>query len=320
VYDDPVHDFGVVEDTATVSHVFMLRNAGDEMLSISGVTTCCGGSVNFANIESQTSDAKLRTSCEIAPGESAALTLSLVLKGRSGPQEKSFYVASDDPAQPFHRLCLKGHVAAKVALSAATVFLKATSEQDAVTGTITVTLAPGIPHPTNVTAEVSWLDTRIEHVGAQAKVIFTALPKPPRPSGTPPEGNETGTLPKGISRTTAQLYFPEGAPYPHIDIPVTLYVPQEIAVLPPDIVLPHNPSVSVQRNATLRSPSRPFKILEVRYPDPSWTSELRSTDGKVWRIKFDGLRTGSLPGNPEIIIRTDHPDCPELVIQVRVEE
>jgi len=172
-------------------------------------------------------------------------------------------------------------------------------------------------------------------MGAQPKVTFTARPENECRSqnaegaegsagllrGYARNDGEGGTLnaeqlPKGISRTVARLHFPEEAPYPYIDIPVTLLVPSEIAVLPPDIALPPNSSASAQRNVALRSPSRPFNILEVRCPVPSWTVERHSTDGKMWRLKFGDLQSTHLPEHSEIVIRTDHPECPEVVIPV----
>ena len=303
--DAPVYDFGIEEDAKTVAHIFELRNTGDAPLAVSDVRVCCGGSASF-------------TTNMIAAGDVAPLTLSLSLKGRSGAMEKAFYVMSNDPKQPVYRLALKGLVSAKVALSASSLFLKASSPEDVASEAVTVTPALGIPHPVSVSVDVPWLEATVAREGTISKVTVKARAYEER------LGEDAVALPvalpKGISRGEARVHFPEGAPYPYIDIPVTLLVPQEITALPPDIMLPSNPSASVQRNLMLRSPSREFKVLEVRCPVPTWTAEVHSTDGKTWRIKLGDLQSGGIPERSEIVILTNHPECPEVVVPVHVED
>lgn len=93
----PSHDFGVVTGSCMVSNVFIVENHGDAPLRLGDMRVCCGGTMQVS--------AKA-----IPPGRRAAIAVSLSMHGRSGLQNKSVYVETDDPLYPWFRLRCAGRV------------------------------------------------------------------------------------------------------------------------------------------------------------------------------------------------------------------
>ena len=84
-------DFGTIPNTGPVSHVFQVRNAGQERLEISGVSTSCGCTTAAVD------NARLR------PGETANLTVTYDPQahgGATGDFLRVVYVRSNDPDVP----------------------------------------------------------------------------------------------------------------------------------------------------------------------------------------------------------------------------
>jgi hypothetical protein len=91
------HDFGVVPEGATVSNVFIIENQGDAPLRLGHARICCGGTLAVS--------AK-----EVLPGSRAEIAGSLSMRGRSGMQNISAYVETDDPRHPWFRFRFTGRV------------------------------------------------------------------------------------------------------------------------------------------------------------------------------------------------------------------
>ena len=103
VCDAPTFDFGErYADDPPVVHVFRLRNTGAATLEIRETIADCGCAASRLSAES------------LAPGETAELTATLNLRGRSGPQHKTLTVISNDPARPRLTLALQGRVKPEV--------------------------------------------------------------------------------------------------------------------------------------------------------------------------------------------------------------
>jgi len=96
--DHAVYDFGEVIAGMTVTHTFVLTNAGDAPLVISRVWTSCGC----------TTTALPKTT--IAPGESVDLTVTFNSTGYRGKVGKSIYIKSNDPVTPRLTLVMTGTV------------------------------------------------------------------------------------------------------------------------------------------------------------------------------------------------------------------
>lgn len=96
-------DFGTVPNTGPVSQAFEVRNAGQGLLRIDGVSTSCG--CTTAEIARD----------ELAPGESTELTVTydpLAHDGALGEFLRLVYVRSDDPQTPEATLTIRVRVVA----------------------------------------------------------------------------------------------------------------------------------------------------------------------------------------------------------------
>ncbi len=83
--EDPTYDFGSVLEGFAVTHVFTVRNAGDEVLTIGRVAASCGCTTT-----------QLATD-RLAPGESVELEVLVDTAGFGGTISKSIYVYCNDP-------------------------------------------------------------------------------------------------------------------------------------------------------------------------------------------------------------------------------
>ncbi|MEI8354330.1 MAG: DUF1573 domain-containing protein [Lentisphaerota bacterium] len=98
---EPEFNFGDRPNTGVVEHVFTIQNQGDAPLRIGNIRACCGAT---AGIESSV----------IAPGSNSNLKATINLAGRRGEMKKSFYIASNDPNQPYYQIRMIGNPTAEV--------------------------------------------------------------------------------------------------------------------------------------------------------------------------------------------------------------
>ncbi len=97
----PIYNYGTVLDGYAVTHTFVLENAGDETLEITGVRTSCGCTTTALSTNA------------IAPGESVELEVVFHTSGYGGrTASKTVNVYSNDPAMPILVLQITGQVAA----------------------------------------------------------------------------------------------------------------------------------------------------------------------------------------------------------------
>jgi thiol-disulfide isomerase/thioredoxin len=154
VADEPTFQFGEAEQGTKVAHVFAIRNAGTAPLEISGVKPSCGCTT-----------AKLDRST-LAPGESATISSTLDLRGKSGAQNQQILVQSNDPKNPNLRLALAGKVNVHVLREPARLDFGRLPVDGQATGTVMVQAVDGFSmqiketHPTgpNLAAQVEELE------------------------------------------------------------------------------------------------------------------------------------------------------------------
>ena len=99
VCDEPVYQFGRVDQTAVVQHVFVIRNDGD--------TTFVAG---MPRATCSCTQARLNKRM-IGPGESAELAVTFTAAGRgAGEQKKVVYLPSSDSEVPVIKFYMQGFV------------------------------------------------------------------------------------------------------------------------------------------------------------------------------------------------------------------
>jgi len=89
VFKEDVHDFGKVERGPELQYNFKFTNKGNAPLKIERVQTSCG--CTGATVGDKT---------EYKKGESGEIRVNFQTQGRSGQQEKSIFVFSNDPETP----------------------------------------------------------------------------------------------------------------------------------------------------------------------------------------------------------------------------
>ncbi|MCX6577490.1 MAG: DUF1573 domain-containing protein [Candidatus Aminicenantes bacterium] len=88
VFKEDTHDFGKVKQGNNLTHEFVFKNDGDDMLTIKNVETSCGCT------------AALVSNKKVEPGKTGKIKVSLDTRGYAGEVVKFVYVESDDPVQP----------------------------------------------------------------------------------------------------------------------------------------------------------------------------------------------------------------------------
>ncbi len=97
-FDIEAYDWGVIYQGETASHVYQIKNTGDETLKISQVKTSCGCTV--AKDWPKT----------LAPGNAGVIKVSFNSGSRQGRNEKSIAVHSNDPERPLVQLKIRGDI------------------------------------------------------------------------------------------------------------------------------------------------------------------------------------------------------------------
>jgi len=94
-----VFNFGrIVRGPDSVEGRFTLRNDGAAPLRIERVRNCCGVTVKLERED-------------IQPGEAVSLSFTFSLTDRRGPQRKTLYLHTNDPAAPVTQLLVVGMIA-----------------------------------------------------------------------------------------------------------------------------------------------------------------------------------------------------------------
>ncbi len=99
--DEDSHDFGTIPGTATVDHIFTVKNNGGEPLNITRVQTSCG--CTAAVLDHQFLQA----------GETTRLKVTFDPRGRRGKQARKVYIHSNDPKMPKKVLNIMSTIAPK---------------------------------------------------------------------------------------------------------------------------------------------------------------------------------------------------------------
>jgi len=103
IFDETIHDFGVVPQHAALHHVFQFRNAGASLLKIHRVHASCGCT------------AVSLVQKEVAPGKTGSISAILDTHGSEGPIARAIRVFTDDPDSKSISLHLKANVMPQIA-------------------------------------------------------------------------------------------------------------------------------------------------------------------------------------------------------------
>lgn len=108
--ENPVFDFGKVSEGEVVSHVFEIRNTGQEPLLITSHHAVCGCTSTILD------------DSEVMPGKTTRLEMRFDTTGFSGAESKVVRVNSNDPKSPSIALSMQGQVQRQLSVTPARLF------------------------------------------------------------------------------------------------------------------------------------------------------------------------------------------------------
>jgi len=293
VVDEPVFDFGTVDQGTPVEHVFRLPNRGDGDLHVDHVKSSCGCTVAVVSDR------------VVGPNGEARVAVSFDTGRVAGRTTKTITVYTDDPNASATALSLTGVVAVDLAVTPTPLYLGRVRRGEAVRREVVI--APGREGG-------SFVVDRIEHVPPALRARLEARPDGPGQrlvvelDRDVPLGrfNETLTL-----RTTSPRQ-------PVITLPVLGSVEGDVVVLPPQVTfgVTRGGETAARELYVRNRGARPVTVTGVAAPVRVASCTVSTVeDGQEYRVTVR-LRDGLPPGRIEAAVEifTDHPDERRLVV------
>lgn len=143
---------------------FKYENKGDKPVKITSVKSSCGCTVPALKKD------------EVAPGEKGELTATFTIGNRTGAQQKSVTVQTDDPLQPVTNLILKATIAQAITIQPTFVYWE--NGEAIKPKRITVKAGLGVTvTKVDVTSSSPEFTTKVEKGAAAGEFIINVLPK-----------------------------------------------------------------------------------------------------------------------------------------------
>lgn len=264
VCDQPVFDYGTVDASTVVEHTFTIRNEGTLTLEISRVHASCGCTV--ANISSQ----------QIPPGGESQISSRLSLQGRSGPQQKTIVIDSNDPDQPQYVLTLRGVVGAALNVQPQQIMMPRVTPGSQPQANVILTSGDGTEY------SVTGVDSTSDLL--QANVVTIEDRKTYRVDlglKQPLEGGAFNAM--VVVRT-------DHPKRPAVEIPVTFIAAREIVVAPREIAFDKPGDQPVSRFVLIRNADgAPVELDGVEAPDSSVQVVTQPFGANGLRIQMSNL-------------------------------
>ncbi len=299
VCEAPVFRFPPTDNSGEVVHTFVLRNAGLAPLIIRRVRPDCGCLL-------------VRTPPDaIAPGTSIELTARLDLKGRRGLQRRRIAVFSNDPLQPQLTLAMEGEALAPAGVYPERIFWgNIRGDRPAERSAMVEFRGAGTGNVTEVTINHTNFAADVETVAAGQAYRIALRAVPPLAPGR-------FNLPV-IIRT-------DHPRHPELALRMSGRVVAAVFAIPDELALdlPAAPSGNVPAAgnalAILRAlDNAPFKVLEIVPPAPGMEVRQRPLSRGGVRLELHNIPFSPDLDGSKVLIRTDHPDVPEIAIPLRV--
>lgn len=293
VCDKPDYDFGGADGSATIEHVYEVKNAGDLSLTLKEVKASCGCTV-------------VKTSkMTLPPGDTAQITATLNLHGRSGHQDKHVMVSSDDPKTPLLLLNLRGDVIQEYTITPDRLVMgQIRGDQSTKTQVTFVNNTSNAVHVTKVDSTATYLKpTFTETVAGKSYRVDVEI-APPLPAGT----------------VDAVIHiFTDNAARPVFDVPFNAAVMGAVVVAPPQILLSGSTTDAVTRFVIVRPGTIPnVKVLSAEAPDPLMKTHIQPFATTGFRVQIDGIVASSNLIGKAIKITTDAESMKEITVPFQV--
>jgi hypothetical protein len=298
VCDEPEYDFGERDNLTKVEHAFLLRNAGDDPLTISRVLTTCG--CTAAKLEDKT----------LAPGETVPLNVEVTLEGRKGPFEKRIYVMTEGQAAKT-KLTIKGKSIERVRIEPENVGLVNTPTDRAISRDITLTslVAEAKFNIKQVAVDSKYLEAGFESSEDGMKHVIHVKTKPP--------------LPKGHHPATIRV-FTNHEDYPRIDIRAGLQVVGKVRIMPEEIVVydrgPGESETAMRFINVMAGSVQDYEVVGVESEVEGIQTEIIARPGGRYLVKVENIPVSPALDGKTVTIVTDIEGAERLTVPFRVKE
>ncbi len=289
----PLHEFGTVDGSRPATHTFTVRNEGDADLVIKKIHAPCG--CTTFRVDNKT----------LAPGASLEIPVTLSLAGRKGPQQKSLYLETNDPATPTLQLTLRGHVGSDLEINPPMLVLRHDPKTGVVAGEVRVT------HPAGQPLEC------LEAKSLEGKAVATTTPHPDG-KGFTLRATAAAGLPPGQHRETIQLRL-RGSARSEKTIDVLILRPVEFLTAPSVLRLDATAAAPLQRTIMVTSPKGiSFTVDSVDLPDPRMTVKIEAAGKNRSRIVLANITPDRALNGKPLRIHLGGPDPKILEVPIAV--
>lgn len=290
---EPIFEFGSRNNTEDVLHTFIVTNKGTAPLVIAQVRTGCG--CTKAELDRNT----------IPPGESAALSTRLTLRGHSGAKHSTVYLHSNDPVSPVFLCHFNGIAIAELDVTPPALRFDLTP--DSTNHTASAVLDNRTGRPLNILGldYPSSLES-VTVVTNQAGLNYTLVAKCPT---TP------GSMQGVVSLLT------DHPRYPKIDIPLSISVIRDLNVFPPELTLRETPPDQMLESRYVILQARDnhaFNIKSIEVIPPVIPVTVHTHKPYWVRLRVGPARMAKSMDGALIRITTDVPRQPVIEIPLRV--
>ena len=288
--EELLYDFGFAQHQQTITHIFKLKNVGNQPLDILDVDSSC--SCTAALLSEKT----------ILPGETAEIEVKFETEYRRGRQTSTVKVRTNDSDTPVIHFTLTGVVAGLARVVPNNLHLKHISNQENIHKTIEIyDPGDGRLKVKSVQSSSPYIKTRVRHIykdGLIAKIFVTIKP-----------GLPFGELGEKLTILT------EGYQYPHVEVLVTGQVVGAIHLTPDQFFLGFVKKGEVAR-LRKKGPAD-LKIQKIESSHPNVTADFKAIKpGAEYEIKVTFTAPASETGKSEALIKIHTNDINQPLFEV----
>ncbi len=296
VCDQPVYDFGTTNTDQPIKHTFVLRNAGNALLLINRTRAGCGCAAFALSTNS------------IPPGQTAELSVSLSLGGRSGAVRKSITLESNDAQTPQFRVAFTGALVIDVEVMPRIVNFGTRTFGEAAERYALISAASGVTfRVTGLQLDSSAFSAGIETntAGSQYRLLIRANPD----------------LPGGRFDAVAHV-LTDHPRFGDLAVHLTQFVAGDIVAIPRllTLYLPQDGDAPPRAVTVLSRANKPFAITRVDSPSAELTHRILPEGPARYRIEFTGGSNAIALNGQSLKVVTDRPGLDPVSIPISVRE
>jgi hypothetical protein len=244
----------------------------------------------------------------LEPGESVPLAAELSLKGRTGRQDKSIYVHSNDPVTPILRLSMVTEIRRSIEVDPPHLVFSTVEEVGQ--GWKDVLVRAGTDQKLAITKvdldDPEYFRFRLEEV------------TPGRLYRIRVELTDAGRVPgsSGLAAITVATDDPRCA---RLDIPLSVSIPREIIVAPSRLVLRRDWNKPQRRALLVHSPyAALLDVSVVSVPAAGIRSSVARQEGGRFRIDIENIPPLNAGAGGEVVLKADREDGRSETVRVPV--